>query len=197
MTREIDYRRAFKIACELLNGSVLYGIDADKIYEIMAAKEGVVSSDSYESYILNNLQELDRGQYASEPTTKNNLGVDKEQLKTMIRGLTKWYVKRDNTEVGEPNTAVGLLYDDVMFGIDRLPSVTPQEPKPMVEIDLYSVIKQKYIEREVLDKIRAEIKQYQSDYDVHGTEYDRTAWKAFNRCLQIIDKYKAESEDKE
>lgn len=33
-----------------------------------------------------------------------------------------------------------------------------QEPKPMVEIDLYSVIKQKYIKREVLDKIRAEIK---------------------------------------
>lgn len=64
-----------------------------------------------------------------EPTTKNDLGVDKEQLKTMIRGLTKWYVKRDNTEVGEPNTAVGLLYDDVMFGIDRLPSVTPQEPR--------------------------------------------------------------------
>lgn len=61
-----------------------------------------------------------------EPTTKNVLGVDREQLKTMIRGLTKWYVKRDNTEVGEPNTAVGLLYDDVMFGIDRLHPVTPQ-----------------------------------------------------------------------
>ena len=27
------------------------------------------------------------------------------------------------------------------------------EPKPMIEIDLYSVIKQKYIEREVLDKL--------------------------------------------
>ena len=48
----------------------------------------------------------------------------------------------------------------------------------------------------VIDKIRAEIKQYQSDYDVHGTEYDRTTWKAFNRCLQIIDKYRA-SEDKD
>ncbi len=46
----------------------------------------------------------------------------------------------------------------------------------------------------VLDKIEAEIKQYQSDYDVHGTEYDRTAWKAFNRCLQTINKYKAEVE---
>lgn len=53
----------------------------------------------------------------------------------------------------------------------------------------------KALEQEpALDEIRAEIEQYQSDYDVHGTEYDRTAWKAFNRCLQIIDKYKAEIE---
>ena len=45
-----------------------------------------------------------------------------------------------------------------MDKIRELPRVTPQEPfKPMVEIDLYSVIKQKYIEREVLDKISAEI----------------------------------------
>ena len=60
------------------------------------------------------------------------------------------------------------------------------------------IAKIKALEQEsVIDKIRAEIKQYQSDYDVHGTEYDRIAWKAFNRCLQIIDKYKAETEDKE
>lgn len=59
----IDYRRAFKIACELLNGSILYGVDADKIFEIMMDKDGVVASDSYEEYILNHLQELDQGQY--------------------------------------------------------------------------------------------------------------------------------------
>ena len=77
----IDYYRAFKIACELLNGSILYGIDADRIYEIMMAKDGVVSSNSYESYILNNLQELDKGQYVSEPTTKNDLGVEKVEVR--------------------------------------------------------------------------------------------------------------------
>lgn len=49
--------------------------------------------------------------------------------------------------------------------------------------------------QDAFDKVKAEIKQYQSDYDVHGTEYDRTAWKAFNRCLKVIDKYKAESEE--
>ena len=36
-------------------------------------------------------------------------------------------------------------------------AVEALEQEPMVEIDLYSVIKQKYIERDVLDKIRAEI----------------------------------------
>ena len=75
-TTKIDYRRAFKIACDLLNGDVLYGIDTDDMYELMMKKDGVVSSSSYEEYILNHLQELDQGQYASETTTKNDLGVD-------------------------------------------------------------------------------------------------------------------------
>lgn len=60
---KIDYRRAFKIACELLSGSVLYGVDTDRIFEIMMQKDGVVSNESYEEYILNHLQELDHGQY--------------------------------------------------------------------------------------------------------------------------------------
>lgn len=62
----IDYRRAFKIACDLLNGDILYGVDTDKIYELMMQKDGVVSSSSYEEYILNHLQELDQGQYVTE-----------------------------------------------------------------------------------------------------------------------------------
>lgn len=64
-----------------------------------------------------------------------------------------------------------------------------QEPKPMIEIDLYSVIKQKYIEREVLDKISAEIQRLRgcscscSDGIIDDVE-------------GIIDKYEAESEVK-
>ena len=65
---------------------------------------------------------------------------------------------------------------------------TEQEPKPMVEIDLYSVIKQKYIEREVLDKIRTDIQKLRncscscSDGIIDDVE-------------DIIDKYKAECEE--
>jgi hypothetical protein len=61
------------------------------------------------------------------------------------------------------------------------------EQEPMVEIDLYSVIKQKYIEREVLDKIYADIQKLRgcscscSDGIIDDVE-------------DILDKYKAESE---
>lgn len=78
-----------------------------------------------------------------------------------------------------------------------MPSVTPQEPKPMVEIDLYSVIKQKYIEREVLDKIRAEIEQLPTNYieiqRPHSTvERDVVELGA---VMRIIDKCNAETEN--
>lgn len=62
-----------------------------------------------------------------------------------------------------------------------------EQDKPMVEIDLYSVIKQKYIEREVLDKIRTEIESI----DLLA-EYTRGDIKRM--ALATIDKYKAESE---
>ena len=62
-----------------------------------------------------------------------------------------------------------------------------QEPfKPMVEIDLYSVIKQKYIEREVLDKIRAEIEELR-----YGQPFRKFV---VDECLEILDKYKADKE---
>ena len=72
-TNTIDYRRAFKIACTLLNGDVLYGVDRDKIFELMTQKDGVVSNSSYEEYILSHLQELDKGQYASNSEISNKL----------------------------------------------------------------------------------------------------------------------------
>lgn len=89
---------------------------------------------------------------------------------------------------------------DVSESMDKiraLPRVTPQEPfKPMVEIDLYSVIKQKYIEREVLDEIRAEIEEQVLESLSDGGDDWFTAEKV-NECLEIIDKYKAESEGEE
>lgn len=72
-----------------------------------------------------------------------------------------------------------------------------EQDKPMVEIDLYSVIKQKYIEREVLDKIRTEIWDLQyGDEEKSMTDEDRAdAYNnAIRQVIEIIDEYKAESE---
>ena len=68
-----------------------------------------------------------------------------------------------------------------------------QEPfKPMVEIDLHSVIKQKYIEREVLDKIRAEIAEIQL---IGYATVDGKREIASRAVLQIIDKAENEVKD--
>ena len=76
--------------------------------------------------------------------------------------------------------------------------------KPMVEIDLYSVIKQKYIEREVLDKIREQIKSHLRGVEITLevlVENDplrpkmEGAKDTLEDCLEIIDK--AETEDQE
>ena len=75
-----------------------------------------------------------------------------------------------------------------------------EQDKPIVEIDLYSVIKQKYIEREVLDKISAEVKALSpapTAFDVvDGNPVKDAVWETIADVLQIIDKYKVESEVK-
>ncbi len=58
MTRYKKYKRAFKVACELLNGDYLFGYDKDNIFEELMKKDGMVSSDSYEEFILKNLNLL-------------------------------------------------------------------------------------------------------------------------------------------
>lgn len=85
------------------------------------------------------------------------------------------------------------------FKDNHMPSVTPQEPfKPMVKIDLDYVIKQKYIEREVLDKIRAEIEPKCDRINSLASVLPYTAHREIQELLcEIMDLCKAESEDKE
>ena len=80
-----------------------------------------------------------------------------------------------------------FVTDDKKYSsmVDEIANLKAIEPQPMVEIDLDYVIKQKYIEREVLDKIKAEIRQQQWYLGVANV----------NRVIGIIDKYTAESEE--
>ena len=87
----------------------------------------------------------------------------------------------------------------INIGIEAIEIVMDQEEqapfKPMVEIDLYSVIKQKYIEREVLDKIRAEIETEKLEDSPNFCIKAHNI--AVDRVLQIIDEYKADKEQNE
>lgn len=58
MTKYRKYKKAFRIACELLNGSILFGYDADEIFKEMMEKDGCVGPWSYEEFILANLDRL-------------------------------------------------------------------------------------------------------------------------------------------
>lgn len=68
MTKYRKYKKAFQIACELLNDSILYGYDKDRIFEEMMEKDGYVAPWSYEEFILANLNRLS-GKAESEVNT--------------------------------------------------------------------------------------------------------------------------------
>ena len=84
----------------------------------------------------------------------------------------------------------------INIGIEAIEIVIDQENQepfePMVEIDLDYVIKQKYIEREVLDKMRAEIEAEKLEDSPNFCVKAHN--NAVDRVLGIIDKYKTETE---
>lgn len=91
----------------------------------------------------------------------------------------------------------------IMYAINAIKRGKALKQEPMVEIDLYSVIKQKYIECEVLDKIRAEILDClkaldeieKSGLNIYLPNEMSGRRLTYQQCLEFIDKYKAESEE--
>ena len=54
-----QYKRAFEIACDLLIGGILYGIDEDRLFELTMQEYGVVSTPEYQKFILKHLDRFD------------------------------------------------------------------------------------------------------------------------------------------
>lgn len=114
----------------------------------------------------------------------------------MTREEAEYFLRGISYKLG--NIAVEYLSEKDGEKMREAIKALEQEPiKPMVEIDLYSVIKQKYIEREILDKIRAEIGELYS-----YVEFDEDLKTSFNmvrleEVQRVLDKHKAESEGKE
>ena len=62
-----QYKRAFEIACDLLTGGILYGIDDDYMFELMMKEYGIVSTFEYQKFIL---KHLDR--FSDDDEVRNN-----------------------------------------------------------------------------------------------------------------------------
>ena len=79
------------------------------------------------------------------------------------------------------------------IALDMAIKALNQESKPMVEIDLYSVIKQKYIERDVLDKIMDEVFDIDDEIVLNPDSlYERKAYVRLGDVMDIIEKYTKE-----
>ena len=132
-----------------------------------------------------------------EPTTKNDLGVDCISRAEAIKCL-----ECDFDITGKENMKTVVNYiNSAHDKIVNLPRVKQEPFKPMVEIDLYSVIKQKYIEREVLDKIREQIKSNLRGVEIalevlvenHPLRPKMEGAKdTLEDCLELIDKAETE-----
>ena len=54
-----QYKMAFEIACDLLTGGILYGINADTLFELIMQEYGIVSTFNYQKFILEHLDRFD------------------------------------------------------------------------------------------------------------------------------------------
>lgn len=139
---------------------------------------------------LSSSENLNKSEIPTGSTAKNDLGVDavsREKVWYMITGGK--YSDEDNEK----------FIDRLVNKLAELPSVTPQEPFMAIPC-----ISSKVCEHDrmvTLDKIRAEIKALSPEptaYDVvDGNPVKDAIWETLIEVDKIIDKYKAESEDKE
>ena len=117
-----------------------------------------------------------------EPTTKNDLGVDavsRDDVHDMLENLPitvedKWF----------------NWLQKACMRLAELPSVTPQEPfinKPCVSSEVCE-----HDKNVVLDKIRSEI--ITRDRNIKAIRSDDCCFFTAEEILEILDKYKAETE---
>jgi len=98
---------------------------------IKAIRDSISGGD--EEFDNKRRESLDAGISALEQEPCED-AISREALKKMLMRLDKWHVKNKQF------VNVGLLYDDVFFGIEQLPSVTPSRPtehKPICDDCIY------------------------------------------------------------
>lgn len=184
--------------------------------EIVKIAKGLRTDFKCESDIMVDFCNSIIKELEQEPITENDLRVDciSRQAVIDMAGLSEWFDSSDS-------------YNEFVIALSELPLVTPQEPQTFkwctnckeydqekhcchrwsnVIRDTVEEMKQEYVEREVLDKIRAEIEQKleqeefarsvfrHEEKDCTKAEQCTGSIMAYRNVLKMFDKYKAESE---
>lgn len=120
-----------------------------------------------------------------EPTTKNNLGVDSISRDDVCRYVAEFVNHEFSTKEEEE------LIDNIITGIERMTSATPQEPQSEWQHD-HEILKA-YSDgaNEVLDNIRFDLYKLYNDRPSDYNHSQRT--ELFCEVIKILDKYNAES----
>lgn len=148
---------------------------------------GIVQADEYNALKMA-IKALEQAPVVAENTTVEQFGnseelkepcedcISRKDVFDLVQSLTRWCVRSEN---GKFNN-VGLLYDDVMFGVNRLPSVNPQKPKtnwipcsvrtPKTD-DLY------YVTEKIDDNIACTTEEWRDGRWVNLAEWEKViAW---------------------
>ena len=129
--------------------------------------------------------------------------VTQEEFKDYIQTLNKimdWLEQEPCDDVISRQTVLDMMQlkmsdKELYKAVYDLPSVTPQEPfinKPCIAHQVCHEDKVK-----ILDKIRAEIEKIAKPNELGGRGNGKSIRYGLCMALDIINKYKAESEDKE
>lgn len=97
----------------------------------------------------------------------NEEAISRQAVMNIISFEYGWLI-----DAKEYNTNIRIAFNSLMSKVKALPSVTPKAES-----------------KNVFDKIRAEIEEERKGYPPSADEY-----KTINKVLQILDKYKSESE---
>jgi hypothetical protein len=144
-------------------------------------------------------------------TWENEYGTGDWSKEYKARDMAIQALKKESCEdcISRKTLIERINHAEENFKADNMESIGSDDGDPFVNgvlsgvfniremvIQAPSVTPQKYIGRVVLDKIRAEIEK-ETDRDDHADDYCDGYFDGMRKALTIIDKYKAESEDKE
>jgi hypothetical protein len=165
-------------------------------YEESEGSEGDGTLITYNTCDWNEvLREIEDAPSVTPQPTKNDLGADCID-RQIISDYVESHILENNTGYGDLNRHTNSILRMIVDYIENMPSLALQEPtdKNFTKADIDAIVKAINAHWELtIDEIRAEIKKLQKMCDKNDLNL-MAQYSAFGMVLDILDKYKGESD---